>query len=223
MDVDSPHDGTELVASVDRMVSKPSDTRERLIAAAIALIEDRGVSRLRLREVAEAVGIQEPSIYAFFRSRDDLIVEASVTRYQRGLLDLSAVFVSLLADATTVDDFRTAVRTIVGTTFGEKRIPFRAARMGVLELARTRPRLAARILIAQQEADEQLGAALRSAAERGWARADVDPATLARWVIALINGRVFLELDPERRGAEDWDRLTMEAVLRMLDAPDTNG
>jgi len=198
-------------------MARPTDTRERLIDAAVELIEERGVTRLRLREVAATVGIQEPSIYAFFANRDDLVVEASAARYQRGLLDLSAVFASMVATATTREEFRTAVATVVSATFAEERVPFRWARIGVLELARTRPKLAARLLIVQREADEALGATIGRAAERGWVRDDVDPVTLARWIIGLVNARVFLELDPTRHGASDWDRLTTEAVLRMVD------
>jgi AcrR family transcriptional regulator len=199
------------------MSNKPTDTRERLIEAAVELIEERGVSRLRLREVAEKVGIQEPSIYAFFASRDDLVVEASAARYQRGLLDLPAVFARLVETATTLEEFRAAVTTVLSATFAEERVPFRWARIGVLELARTRPKLAARILRAQQEADELLGTTLRAAAQRGWVRDDVDPVTLSRWIIGLVNARVFLELDPQQQGSADWDRLTTEALLRIMD------
>jgi AcrR family transcriptional regulator len=198
-------------------MARTGDTRERLIEAALELIDERGVIRLRLREVAERVGIQEPSIYAFFKNRDDLVVEASAALYQRGLLDLSSVFAGMVESATSREEFREAVTTVLSATFTEERVPFRAARIGVLALARTRPKLTARILRAQQEADEQLGAVLAEAARRGWVRDDVDPAILARWIIGLVNARVFLELDPERSGAADWDRLTIEALLLLMD------
>jgi len=168
-------------------------------------------------DVAERVGIQEPSIYAFFKNRDDLVVEASAARYQRGLLDLSAVFAQMVTNATSRADFRAAVETVLAAAFTEERVPFRWARIGVLELARTRPKLAARILRVQQEADEQLGNAISDAAQRGWVRSDVDPVMLARWIIAMVNSRVFLELDPERHGAADWDQLTTESILRMME------
>jgi len=199
-------------------MARPTDTRERLIEAAVELIEEHGVTRLRLREVAARVGIQEPSIYTFFKNRDDLVIEASAARYQRGLFDLSAVFAGMVATATTKEEFRTAVATVVSATFTEERVPFRWARIGVLELARTRPKLAERLRRVQREADEALGTTIGQAAERGWVRDDVDPVTLARWIIGLVNARVFLELDPQRRGASDWDRLTAEAVLSMMDS-----
>jgi len=202
-------------------MARPNDTRKRLIEAAVALIEERGVTRLRLREVAERVGIQEPSIYAFFRNREDLVDEASAARYQHGLLDLSAVFAGMIAAAADREEFRTAVSTVLAATFKEERVDFRWARVGVLALARTRPNLAIRILRAQQEADEQLGAAIREAAARGWVRADVDPVLLARWIIGLVNARVFLELDPQRAGSAHWDQLTSEAVLSMMEGPVT--
>jgi AcrR family transcriptional regulator len=198
-------------------MARPTDTRERLIEAAVELIEAHGVTRLRLREVAEKVGIQEPSIYAFFANRDELVVEASAARYQRGLLDLSAVFARMIEAAADREEFRAAVLTVASATFSEERVPFRWARIGVLEYSRTRPKLAARILRAQQEADAALAETIREAARRGWIRSDVDPTVLARWIIGLINARVFLEIDPERAGAADWDRLTLEVILHMME------
>jgi len=203
-------------------MDRPESTRDRLIAAAVALIDEGGITSLRLRKVAERVGIQEPSIYGFFSNRDDLIDEASAARFQRGLLDLPAVFSALMTAATTREEFRAAVATVLTATVPEERATFRSARIAVLALARTRPDLSTRILRAQQEADELLGAVIREAAARGWARSDVDPAILARWIIGLVNARVFLELDPQREGAADWDRLTSGAVLSMMEGPATD-
>jgi len=51
----------------------------------------------------------------------------------------------------------------------------------------------------------------------GWVRTDVPPTSLAFWAYTVVNGRVLVELDPERSEAEVWDRLSIETVLATLE------
>jgi len=198
-------------------MARRSDTRQRLVAAAVEILDEQGAGRLRLREVAARVGIAEPSIYKFFASKDALLVAASVVRYERGLLDLSAAFVRLIDEARTVDDFRAAVRTVMRAAFDDERAQLRSSRLSVLGMAQSRPELATQLLLAQQEADALLGRGLARAAAMGWVRTDVPPTSLAFWAYTVVNGRVLVELDPERSEAEVWDRLSIETVLATLE------
>jgi len=193
------------------------NTRQRLIEAAVTLIEERGAHRLRLRDVAAAVGIQEPSIYKFFANKDALVVAASVVRFQRGLLDLAKVFAASVDAAPDKAAFQDIVRRIMATTTSEERSRFRSTRFSVLGMAQARPELAEQLVVAQHEANVALGEALTTAAERGWIRSDVEVTALAGWLIAVINARVLLELNPARPHADTWDRLTLDAVLGALD------
>jgi AcrR family transcriptional regulator len=201
------------------MMARRSDTRERLIAAAVELIDARGVGRLRLREVAAAVGIQEPSIYKFFRDKDDLVTTASVVRYQRGLIDLTKVFVRRVESSRTASEFTQAIDDTIRDAYVEERALYRSSRFDVLGMAQSQPELAALLLVAQHEADVLLASALRFAVARGWVRDDVDPLVLAHWAFSLINGRIFVELDPSRSSAAQWDRLTIDAIIQGLTGP----
>jgi len=193
------------------------NTRQRLIEAADALIEERGAHRLRLRDVASAVGIQEPSIYKFFANKDALVVATSVVRFQRGLLDLANVFAASVSAAPDKAAFHDVVRRILAATTTEERTQFRSRRFNVLGMAQARPELAEQLVEAQHEANVALGEALTIAGERGWIRTDVDTTVLAGWLIALINARVLLELNPAQPHAETWDQLTVAAVLHTLE------
>lgn len=48
-------------------------SKELLIAAALEVIESRGVNALRLDELAASVGVTKGSLYWHFKDRDDLI------------------------------------------------------------------------------------------------------------------------------------------------------
>ncbi len=51
----------------------PASTRELILAEAMRLIARGGVEELRIKDVADAVGIQPPSVYKHFASRDAII------------------------------------------------------------------------------------------------------------------------------------------------------
>lgn len=194
-------------------MGRRGNTRERLVEAAVALIDEHGIDRLRLSDVAVAVGIAEPSVYKSFASKDALVIAASIVRYERGLLDMSAAFVKLVEQARSREDFRTAVRSILQSAFDEERAHLRASRLNVIDLAQHRPELAEQVLAAQRRTDEVLGAALARAAASGWIRSDIDPEALGLFAYTVINGRTIIELDPRRSHAAEWDRLAIEGVL----------
>lgn len=54
-------------------MAKPSDTRERILAAARALFIERGVQQTSLRDIAEQLGVSKPALYHHFDSRDALL------------------------------------------------------------------------------------------------------------------------------------------------------
>lgn len=51
------------------------ERREEILAAALRLIGERGVHGVSTRQIAEAVGISQPSLYAYFPSRDAIVEE----------------------------------------------------------------------------------------------------------------------------------------------------
>lgn len=55
------------------MLEQRTDTRERLIDAAEAVITGLGASRATTREVARAAGVSEGTIYLHFANKDDLL------------------------------------------------------------------------------------------------------------------------------------------------------
>jgi AcrR family transcriptional regulator len=64
------------------------DTKLRIRREAMRLFVERGVDAVSMRDIADAVGMKAPSLYAHFRSREELIGDlffASYTEYGRQL------------------------------------------------------------------------------------------------------------------------------------------
>jgi AcrR family transcriptional regulator len=67
--------------------------KERIKREAMRLFVQNGVDAVSMRDIADAVGMKAPSLYAHFRSRDELIGDlfhASYAEYGRQLVEAAA-------------------------------------------------------------------------------------------------------------------------------------
>lgn len=76
--------------------TEPTDTRERLIEAAIALAQEEGLLAVGLREVARRAGVTHSAPYRHFADRRELIVAAA----ERGFHELFAYVVERQRETT---------------------------------------------------------------------------------------------------------------------------
>jgi AcrR family transcriptional regulator len=74
------------MAKRSRRKSGNVSTRERILDEAERLIGKHGYDNLRLRDIAEPIGIRVPSIYGHFDGRD-AVLAAVAQRYIEGLLE----------------------------------------------------------------------------------------------------------------------------------------
>ncbi len=56
-------------------------TRDRIIHAAMGLFVAHGIDAVSMRDIADAVGLKAPSLYAHFKSREALVGEMFLTGY----------------------------------------------------------------------------------------------------------------------------------------------
>ena len=60
-----------------RVAPERGARREQILDQALALISEQGVHAVSTRKIAAAVGITQPSLYAFFPTRQALVAEVS--------------------------------------------------------------------------------------------------------------------------------------------------
>jgi AcrR family transcriptional regulator len=82
------------------------DTRQRIKDQAMALFVARGVDAVSVRDIAAAVGMKAPNLYAHFRSRDDLVHEL----FAEGYAAYGAMLTQAAADAP---DFATKLDRMI--------------------------------------------------------------------------------------------------------------
>jgi AcrR family transcriptional regulator len=61
---------------------KASDRREQILQAALMLFVERGLLQVSTRQIAQAVGISQPTLYAHFKSRDEIAITLSERAFQ---------------------------------------------------------------------------------------------------------------------------------------------
>ena len=188
-------------------------TKERLLNAAIDVINDQGVKGIRIREIAAAAGVREPSVYHFFGSREGLVEAALVERFNVHLSELYRVFGTKLKDCRTQEDFVALVRRMFQQSFSEERNQIRSMRADIIGSAQSRPKLKEAITQKMLESYTELNNFIEGAQIRGWVDPKLDGLTFAAWMMSIVNGRVYIEMNPEPYNAETWEKLSVDAVL----------
>jgi AcrR family transcriptional regulator len=197
-------------------VTNVSDTRTRILEAAMLAISENGEGAIRVQKIAESVGVREPSVYHFFRNREALVEAAHVERYRRSHLEMVRPFQAGAALADNAEDFRRIVKKILSLVYSAEREDIRSIRMSVLGAAQTSPKIAEAIREINFEISSRLAEVFLTAQEKNWIRKEVDPLAAAYWINGQILGRVMAEMDKERVDLDKWNHISETAVLYFL-------
>ena len=193
-----------------------SDTRTRILEVAMSVIEDTGEGALRVQKIAESVGVREPSVYHFFKNREELVEAAHVERYRRSHLEMVKPFQAGAALADNAEDFRRIVKKILSLVYSAEREDIRSTRMSVLGAAQTSPKIAEAIRQINFEVFNKVAEVFATAQEKNWIRKEVDPLAAAYWINGQILGRVMAEMDKERVDLDKWNQISETAVSYFL-------
>jgi AcrR family transcriptional regulator len=197
-------------------VTDLADTRTRILEAAMSVIEDTGEGTLRVQKIAESVGVREPSVYHFFKNREELVEAAHVERYRRSHLEMVRPFEAGAALADSAEDFRRIVKKILSLVYAAEREHIRSTRMSVLGAAQTSPMIADAIRQINFDIHSKIADVLASAQEKNWIRKEVDPLAAAYWINGQILGRVMVEMDKDQVDLDKWNQISETAVLYFL-------
>jgi AcrR family transcriptional regulator len=189
-------------------------TRERLLEVTIAVIESRGEPMVRVKAIADEVGVASTSVYHYFGNRGGLVDAANAERYRRTLYGpnheaLRAAF----AECSSQDDCADLLRHILTLANQEDGMQRRRARVAVLGSAVSRPPLAVQVIAANAEYAKDLAYTFMPAQVKGWIRRDIDLEAAVLWQIGQMTGRIMVELDPSICDLAEWDRIEADGVI----------
>lgn len=191
-------------------------TRERLLQATIEVIDAEGVKGVRIRDIASAAGVREPSVYHFFGSREGLVEAALAERFNIHNSDMVNAFGSQLVDCRTQEDFVQLIHRVLEIGFNDNRAKIRSLRADVIGSAQSRPKLLAAINEAAHKSYVDQCKYIESAQIRGWIDPDLDSVTFAAWAAGMFNNRLYIEMNPGAYNTEAFAKMTISSFLLQL-------
>ena len=189
-----------------RADSPAMTTRERLTEAAADVIAEQGYDRAGIQEIARRAGLTNGAIYANFRDRSELLAEA----VECGLVRLFGVMDETeLAGASPAQVIEIVGRTLALHTPARNRTLVSEA----LAATRRDPDVAGRVRQLLGELETRVTGTIAEAREDGDLAEAVDPATMARFAIALSIGyHVTYAAGMPEPDHEAWTRLMTRVV-----------
>lgn len=191
-------------------------TKERLLEAAIVMINEKGEAGVRVEELLREVGVSAPTMYHHFGNREGLILAAQVERFIRTLRTDFPIVIAAFNRSETVDDLKEAVRIAVTFRGDASRMERQMQRLNALGSAYARPELAAGIVKAHEDIVRQVADAMRPFQQRGMIRADIDLEMVVAWFNGTVLGAQLLEIAPSTLDISKWAEIMTDAVEHIL-------
>jgi hypothetical protein len=119
--------------------------------------------------------------------------------------------------AETKEEFQTAIRKLFNFMYVPERHEVRSVRYNVIGSAQASPQLAEEIRRKNREVAQELSDLISGLQKKKWVRQDLDTLAFAYWVMGQINGRVLAEMDPDHVALSEWNKVSIDAVLRVLE------
>ena len=197
-----------------------NNTRERLLKATAAAIDQGGEGAVRIRDLTKSCNITAPSIYHFFGSRDGLIDEAQAFRFSRGQRQLGEAFTTAVHTCKNKTQFIELAHRFLETMFAPDRRVIRNSRLNVLGNAINRPALSKELALAQDISNKIVGESLGYAQTKGWVRDDFNTEMFAAWLNGVVNSRRLIEMNGIHRLADEWDVIAKRSICMTLGIPE---
>lgn len=192
------------------------DMPRKILEATIARIEDSGERSVRLREIAKAVGIAEPTLYHYFPNRESLIVAAQARRLRLSLAITIDPFLAAVRHCRSRDEFLDVLLGVYRHSYQPERAIVRAVRAEIVGNSFQHGNLHREVADAIGEALTESINALDFAKEQGWLPAHTDTAAFAMFNLSLISSLIFPEVYGDDSILEGWKVLAQEAITALV-------
>jgi AcrR family transcriptional regulator len=175
--------------------SSETEARQRILAAAVEVIDSDGEAALRITDIAERAGVAPGLINHHFGSRDGLVVAAQVARYDTVLDSELEMFRGLFGEVTSRDELMESLRLGFAIIANRERAAERFTRVTVLGSVQGRPELRAAMSESIATAIDRAATVIELGQSEGILRVDVDSRAAATVLQALGFGSVLADLD----------------------------
>ena len=165
-------------------------TASRIQQAALELFAQQGYEATSMTQIAEATGIKKPSIYAHFKSKEDLFLHVVQQVYENELDAIKALFLSQQTQALEVQLY-SLLRGYVERYEQDPELKF-MIRMSFFPPAALEKQVMTQVYVFLDQIEHKLVPFMRQAAQDGDI-AKIEPEQAATAFMCLLDG-IFVEL-----------------------------
>lgn len=180
------------------------ETKEKLVAATVGLLDDLPSTEVNAARVLERTGISKGSMYHFFEDFGDLLIEAYSRRFAAGLRGDLEVIRSIVEQSTDADDFAGRMRALSVASQSQERASRRYERARVLAMAEHDQRLRQRLAGTQNELNALLAALVSMAQAKGWLNSSYTPRAAALLIQAYTLGSLINDVTDSPVPRDEW-------------------
>jgi AcrR family transcriptional regulator len=208
--------------SVNTPTAGRHPTAQRVLDAAIAVIEDGGEEAVQVEPLVRDLGLTVTAIYRWFGSRQGLVQAAQQERFVRLSNMGLEPWGEALIRATGPEQVGRLIDTLLERSLDAENCHMRRRRANALGSAFGRPELMVEMGSLIHDQVDRLGRYLERAHAAGVIHLCEDPRSVSLWLPMVVLGRVCFELDPAPPSVTAWNDLCRQALyLALLDTTPT--
>lgn len=197
-----------MAATTAETSSKSARTRQRILDAAAETFRDRGFAATRLSDIADRAGLQAPSIYYHFSSKEDLVEQVLALGVSRTFEHVQASVAQAPAD-DPLAQLRAAIEAHL--TMALETGNYSAANLRLY--GQMPPEIRERLLRTQRKVGAYWNDLLVGAQSAGAIRGDLDLSAVRMLIIGALNWATEW-YQPDRLSVQE---LAEQAATIMLD------
>ncbi len=175
------------------LMGNTSNTRQRIVEAAATLIEEHGESAVRIKDLAELVGVTQPSLYHHFANREAVLEAAHLHLFIAKQSLHVAQFNANTHACTTLDEFVQVISDFFDFAHTSASQPIRETRITVMAGALRRPSLMEAVKENLESLATQMVEALTFAQQHQWISQELDLVAFTYWLMGELTTLVFAE------------------------------
>lgn len=179
------------------MQTQNTEAKQRILVAAIEVIDADGDAALRITDIASRADVATGLINHHYGSRDGLVAAAQAARFAGLVRRDIEQFTALDPADITPDSVRAAIRDMCEQIASPDRAPIRMLRINALGSAHGRPELQAALSGAVTELLDEFSNLVVVAQKLGVVRVDIGPRALATVILSSPLGFIYSDMDAD--------------------------
>lgn len=190
--------------SLDSISVPESETAQRIVEAAAAIIAEHGEGHLRINDVCAASRVTSTTLYSLLGDRERLITTALLHLVSTTSYDAIRQFQSLVMESTTRSGFTRMLTGVTNSLLEPERRRARRVRLHALGSIRHRPALGEAISVLLRHEIDLFASWIERANDDGLISID-DPHSTAAWALAYTLAHTALDGDGVSTHDAHWD------------------